>query len=57
MINPPEFLKVAEKIKDGLIQKSIALHLENYMKKLKVRYGFSEQDLNINSDFKPFSYQ
>lgn len=57
VINPPEFLKVAEKIKDGLIQKSIALHLENYMKKLKVRYGFSEQDLNINSDFKPFSYQ
>jgi hypothetical protein len=57
VINPPEFPKLAEKIKDGLIQKSIALHLENYMKKLKIRYGFSEQDLTINSDFKPFSYQ
>jgi hypothetical protein len=57
VINPPEFPKLAEKIKDGLIQESIALHLLNYMKKLKTRYGFSEQDLNINSDFKPFSYQ
>ncbi len=57
VINPPEFSKLAEKIKDGLIQESIALHLSNYMKTLKTRYGFSEQDLTINSDFKPFSYQ
>ncbi|MDQ5956187.1 MAG: hypothetical protein ACH349_04870 [Candidatus Rhabdochlamydia sp.] len=55
VIHPPEFPKLAEKIKDGLIQESIALHLLNYMKKLKARYGFSEQD--VSSDFKPFSYQ
>lgn len=56
VINPPEFPKLAEKIKDSLIQESIALHLPSYMKKLKNRYGLSEQDLSVNSDFKPFSY-
>ena len=55
VINPPEFPELAEKIRDGIIQKSIAIHLENYMKKLRIRYGFSEQD--VHSDFKPFSYQ
>lgn len=59
VVNPPELPEIAEKIKDHLIQQSISSLLPTYMKKLKNRYGFSEQDLFalIRSDFKPFSYQ
>lgn len=57
VINPPDFPTEAEKIKDRLVQEAIAQDLPNYIEQLKKRYGLSEQDLSIASDFKPFSYQ
>jgi hypothetical protein len=58
-VNPPEFPVLAEKIKDRLIQECISSRLPIYIKKLKKRYSFSDQELSelIFSDFKPFSYQ
>lgn len=57
VINPPDFPTLAEKIKDKLVQEAISRHLPSYIEQLKKRYGLSEQDLSITSDFKPFSYQ
>ncbi|MGL4540154.1 MAG: hypothetical protein ACRCU0_04180 [Candidatus Rhabdochlamydia sp.] len=57
VINPPDFPTELVKIKDRLIQEAIAQRLPNYIEQLKKRYGLSEQDLSIASDFKPFSYQ
>ena len=50
----PKFEGMANEIKDSLLQKAVSEEMGVYVNKLRHRFGYDPQSLDIPSDFEPF---
>lgn len=51
----PKFEEMANEIKDALLQKAASEETASYVNKLRHRFGYDPQSLDIPSDFEPFA--
>ena len=53
----PTFPKMANRLKDSLLNKAASEEMEKYIAKLRQRFGYETSPADIPADFQPFSLQ